>query len=225
MQYNSYKDFCIYGDSCQTITMLALKPGFQMLMSLYDPTPPPDYPYLRSISSYSAMVQLYCRAGQLPTASRLLSCNMVLSNTCQLGCDTLEDKCHIFVECPYFSQFQDDALTDIVAYTETKCTKMDTGICDEAIGRLLFAAKSLLTNVSSVWPLHCSTYYLGWIPDIATIVGPFSNIHPPMTIPKYNLCQRRFIHHIASEWHLRAIRLAGRIWGEVQRKMAISSGS
>jgi len=35
---------------------------------LYDPHPPPTYPYIRATAAYSAAVQWYARSGQLPTA-------------------------------------------------------------------------------------------------------------------------------------------------------------
>ncbi|KAL0566993.1 hypothetical protein V5O48_015001 [Marasmius crinis-equi] len=45
--------------------------NMHMLQVAYDPAPPPEYPYIRAISAYSAAVQLYARFGQLPVADIL----------------------------------------------------------------------------------------------------------------------------------------------------------
>ncbi|KAF8065061.1 hypothetical protein FPV67DRAFT_1562916 [Lyophyllum atratum] len=174
----------------QTSRKLDFKPNFRMLRTPYDPTPPPDFPYLRALSGYSAMIQLYSRAGQLPTAARLLSRKMALSDTCRFGCSVSEDEHHIFVECPYFLIHRLEALDDIVERTAAKCQEMD-----EIIRR---------------------------VPDVAQAIGSFTDRLDDTTPP--NLRQRRFIHHIATDWHIHAIRLAGRIWGVVQRETAVAAG-
>ncbi|KAF5380096.1 hypothetical protein D9615_006221 [Tricholomella constricta] len=206
-------------------TAKSLQVDLRMLRSIYDPTPPPDFPYLRALSSYSAMIQLYSRAGQLPTAARLFARKLIPSGECRFGCGYIvEDDHHIFVECPHFTSFRQEALNELVELTRSKCADFYPHICNEATSRLVTAAKSLFIDDSRTWPLHRSAYYLGRTPDIAMIIGPFSPIHPPRVIPVANLNQRRFIFRIASDWHLHSIRLAGRIWGEVQREMAIGAG-
>ncbi|KAJ7847451.1 hypothetical protein B0H14DRAFT_3867465 [Mycena olivaceomarginata] len=45
----------------------------RMSLALYDPKSPPEYPYTHAYSAYSAVVQLYARSGQLPTADFSLS--------------------------------------------------------------------------------------------------------------------------------------------------------
>ena len=42
-------------------------------LPLFDITPPPSYPYTKTPSSYSAVIQLYARSGQLDTAFHLSS--------------------------------------------------------------------------------------------------------------------------------------------------------
>ncbi|KAI0262979.1 hypothetical protein BGY98DRAFT_1048283, partial [Russula aff. rugulosa BPL654] len=58
---------------------------------LHDPSPPPLHPYTRASSSFSAVVQLYTRSGQLPTnlsrATRFHSGD----SFCRFGCRSLED--------------------------------------------------------------------------------------------------------------------------------------
>ncbi|KAF5374645.1 hypothetical protein D9615_009023 [Tricholomella constricta] len=215
-----------YADRFMAIaTARALQVDLRMLRSIYDPTPPPDFPYLRALSSYSAMIQLYARAGQLPTAARLFERKLISSSKCRFGCGSIvEDDHHIFVECPRFASHRQDAQDELVESTRIKCADFCPRICDGAASRLVTAAKSLFTDDSRIWPLHRSAYYLGRTPDVATIIGPFSPIHPPLIIPFANLNQRRFIFRIASDWHLYSIRLAGRIWGELQREMAIGAG-
>ncbi|KAJ6465379.1 hypothetical protein C8R45DRAFT_1173918, partial [Mycena sanguinolenta] len=77
---------------------------------------------------------------------------------------------------------------------------------------ILHAAKSLFVDHPAVWPLKISQYYLGQIPSIqAHITGGAS-----LDIVK----KRKLMSHLASDWHLCSIRLAGRIFGSIQRTMA-----
>jgi len=60
--------------------------------SLFDDTPPPSYSYLQALSSFSAVVQLYLRCGQLDTS---FSLSHHLSDGtqpwCRFGCYAIED--------------------------------------------------------------------------------------------------------------------------------------
>ena len=77
---------------------------------------------------------------------------------------------------------------------------------------ILFTAKSLFSDEASVWPLKITQYYLGQIPTTANLIT--------MALVPENIKRRKLSTHIASEWHTTAIRLAGRIFGSIQRTMA-----
>jgi hypothetical protein len=103
-----------------TLHKLEGKPNFRMLRSLNNPTPPPNYPYLQAISSYSAMTQLYSWAGQLPTAARLLACNMMLSDICRFCHNNIKNEHHLFTECSHFIQYHLNVLMILNPETHTK---------------------------------------------------------------------------------------------------------
>ena len=131
-----------------------------------DPTPPPPYPYLRSLSCYSALIQLYSRSGQLPTAMRLHSRHKIDSHQCRFGCIGIpEDDHHIFVECPYFNEQRSSSLAAVVEFTESWCQDLveKNLVSRETALRLISAAKSLFSDDSMTWPLHHSAFYLGRI--------------------------------------------------------------
>ncbi|KAJ6448749.1 hypothetical protein C8R45DRAFT_775293, partial [Mycena sanguinolenta] len=62
------------------------------------------------------------------------------------------------------------------------------------------------------WPLKITQYYLGQTPSIQ---GLITYQILPNTIKRRNLAS-----HLSADWHMSAIRLAGRIFGSVQRTMA-----
>ena len=70
----------------------------------------PTYSYLQALSSFSALVQLYLRSGQLDTS---LSLSRRLSQPwCRFGCHAIEDSHqshHILIQCPRFDVFRDNA--------------------------------------------------------------------------------------------------------------------
>jgi hypothetical protein len=69
----------------------------------FDETPPPSYPYTKAASSYSMVIQLYLRSGQLDTSlSRAIRLRNDPQPWCRFGCQTFEDPHHIFVSCPHF---------------------------------------------------------------------------------------------------------------------------
>ncbi|KAJ7701200.1 hypothetical protein B0H17DRAFT_1128486 [Mycena rosella] len=168
----------------------------QMALHLYDPKPPPEYPYTHAYSTYSAVVQLYTCSGQLPTADLLYSRNKTDDLRCRAGCQAIENQHHIFVDCPTYADWRTKAAND--AYQRTKA-KLEEKEIPEADGvGLLTAAK------------------------------PHSLLRLPYTKKIGNsetLARTRLAHHIASDWHTAAIRLAGRIWGDWQRKMAQSTNT
>ncbi|KAJ6479752.1 hypothetical protein C8R45DRAFT_832804, partial [Mycena sanguinolenta] len=62
------------------------------------------------------------------------------------------------------------------------------------------------------WPLKITQYYLGQTPSIQ---GLITYEMLPNTIKR-----RKLASHLSADWHMSAIRLAGRIFGSVQRTMA-----
>ena len=83
---------------------------------LFDHTPPPTYSYLQALSSFSAVVQLYLRSGQLDTS---LSLFRRLSDGsqpwCCFGCHAIEDSHHIFIQCHRFDAFRNNAISSILS--------------------------------------------------------------------------------------------------------------
>ncbi|KAF8487040.1 hypothetical protein DFH94DRAFT_599101, partial [Russula ochroleuca] len=74
----------------------------------YDSHSLPLHPYTRASSSYSAVVQLYARSGQLPTSLSRATRFHEGSMLCRFGCQSLEDAHHIFVHCPVFQELRDE---------------------------------------------------------------------------------------------------------------------
>ncbi|KAJ7189143.1 hypothetical protein C8R46DRAFT_840632, partial [Mycena filopes] len=110
----SFIDFFMSRD---TASKLALGNRMRMLTWAHDSLPPPDYPYTRAVSAHSAVIQLYARSGQLPTAETLESRSKLDSGLCRLGCSALESMHHLFVECASFSQWRIDAAEEAGAQT------------------------------------------------------------------------------------------------------------
>ncbi|KAJ7826013.1 hypothetical protein B0H14DRAFT_3725620, partial [Mycena olivaceomarginata] len=84
-------------------TLAATSNHQRMVLQLYDNKPPPEYSYTHVYSAYSAVVQLYARSGQLPTADVLYSWGKLETPLCQLGCKAIEDQHHIFIDCPRYT--------------------------------------------------------------------------------------------------------------------------
>jgi hypothetical protein len=190
--------------------------GNRLRMSTWahDKQPPPDYPYTRAISAHSAAVQLYARSGQLATADTLRKRGKTDNDSCRLGCDAIETDRHLFVHCSQYKQWRIEAAKDIIAKTELKLETMKI----EGIVRdnLLHAAKFLFMDEPSVWPLHHTMFYLGQIPDLDGLFASGHNIK--------DITLKRIKTHISSDWHTAAIRLAGRIFGDYQKRMAFHNG-
>ena len=193
-------------------TLLTLNQGHSHRMSTWahDGTPPPDYPYLKAVSAHSAAVQLYARSGQLATADILKKRNQLANDKCRLGCDATESPRHLFIKCPKYQDWRDESLKEMITKTELKVETFE--IVGEAKENIMETAKSLFTD-SEIWPLHFSLYYLGQIPNLNKLFPENSNINP--------IQKRRLISHLAADWHSSSIRLAGRIFGDFQKRMAI----
>ncbi|KAJ7803834.1 hypothetical protein B0H14DRAFT_2463490 [Mycena olivaceomarginata] len=81
----------------------------RMSLALYDSNSPPEYPYTHAYSAYSAVVQLYARSGQLPTADVLYSRRKLDDPRCRHGCDAIEDQHHLFVNCKRYAGWRTSA--------------------------------------------------------------------------------------------------------------------
>jgi len=55
-------------------------------------------------------------------------------------------------------------------------------------------------------------FYLGQIPDLETLIPPDHGLN--------KITMMKLKTHLSSDWHMSSIRLAGRIFGDHQRRMA-----
>ncbi|KAK0442470.1 uncharacterized protein EV420DRAFT_1224633, partial [Desarmillaria tabescens] len=85
------------------------RPATTMLLPFYDQHTPPEHPYLRASSAYSALVQLYVRSDQLDMACTRFRRFGNVSPMCISGCDALETVHHVFVSCPVYHSFRQHA--------------------------------------------------------------------------------------------------------------------
>lgn len=205
-----------------TAQELEYSAGLRLQRLVYDIGSPPDFPYLRAFSCYSVLTQLYARAGQLPTAAHLHSRDKLPVPFCRFGCKVeFEDEHHIFVDCPRFSEFRRQSSEEVSQNTDNRCTDLvEKGVISLATAaKIRRVAKSLFIDDCSVWPLHSTKFYLGRIPRV------YDLIIQPNASAESSLEIRRQAHFFASLWHISAIRLAGRIWGQVHRLAASGAKS
>jgi len=168
-------------------------------LPLFDNTPPPTYPYTKSPSSYSAVIQLYARSGQLDTAVHLSSRLKDGSQPwCRFGCQQFEDPHHIFVLCPKFTALRD---TYTHRLKSVVLTILDTYHPPEQDISFIMKQVSNLFSDSDVWPSRRAGYYLGMLPRLVP--------HPHIA----SIMHSRLAHQA----HTISIQLAGRIWGSVRR--------
>ncbi|KAJ7819719.1 hypothetical protein B0H14DRAFT_2372375, partial [Mycena olivaceomarginata] len=182
----------------------------RMLTGVHDNLPPPEYLYMRALSAHSAVIQLYARSGQLPTAETLESRSRLESCLCRWGCNAVESMHHIFVGRAQFDEWHRDAGAEVLLHTERKLEEAE--MREEDRQPILNAAKSLFIDDPAVWPLKISQYYLGQTPSI-------QNLITYRTLPD-TIKRRKLASHLSADWHTSTIRLAGRIFGSVQRTMA-----
>jgi hypothetical protein len=156
--------------------------------------------YLKAISAHSAAVQLYARSGQLATADILKKRSQLDNEKCRLGCAATESPRHLFISCQKYQEWRDDSLREVLSKTELKIDTFE--VVGEAKENIISAAKSLFID-SPIWPLHFSLYYLPKNSNITFIQ------------------KRRLISHLSADWHTSSIRLAGRIFGDFQTRMAV----
>ena len=120
-------------------------------LSLFDMNPPPC-PYINAPSSYSAVIQLYARSGQLDTR---LSLSNRLKDHHQpwfvFGCPCLEDAHHLFVQCLRFSSLRTfiNSISSISYKTPFKSTPLRPGTYPLFMITSEVATLSCLCNVAS----------------------------------------------------------------------------
>jgi len=79
--------------------------------------------------------------------------------------------------------------------------------------KFLQKAKCFYTDDPELWPLVESHYYLGHIPKIQLMLTSLEK--------ESRILRERIIHGIYCDWHnMAGIPLAGRIFGELQRRAA-----
>src|SRR5215469_16557807 len=163
-----------------------------MTNSLYDQHPPPHYPYSKSASAYSAVIQLYARSRQLPTAWTLFLRNRTESPDCRLGCWSEEDAHHLFVNCPQYSEWREKEKIQI----KEKSFKMavDMGLQQELAQKIAHTATQLFSD-NNIWPIHRTRYYLGHIPSLDNII-PIHECNTDLDIQTTRKIRRK----IATEW-------------------------
>ena len=136
----------------------------------------------------------------------------LLSDRCRLGCGDVEDMHHIFVDCRIYESWRDEARMNVVDWTKEKLDAVD--IEEVVKDSLLTAAKSLFIDDPLVWPLQKTLFYLGQLPKIDPLFNRGG-------VKLGEIFQRRLKSHIVNFWHTTCIRLAGRIFGDFQRRMAV----
>lgn len=196
--------------SKDTASRLALLPKHRMSTWLYDLNPPPPWVYTKASSAYTALVQLYARSGQLPTAEGMFQKKSSLSSSCRFGCPDTEGPHHIFVVCDHFADFRSKERATLM----TGITKRldDAEISHAFQAPILEAAKFLFSDSDTVWPLRSTAFFLGQIPKVELLISPLS-------IPNF-VNRSRLTHNIAADMHLSSVRLASRIFGDLQKVMS-----
>ena len=77
---------------------------------------------------------------------------------------------------------------------------------------ILLKAKSLFIDDAQCWPLLQTLFYVGQIPDLENLLQYQQKNYPTL---------RRLRALLSSDWHIASIRLAGWIFGDFQRRMAV----
>lgn len=178
--------------------------------AFYDSHVPPEHPYVRASSAYSAVVQLYVRSSQLDTAAKRAKRFGDVTLMCRHGCSAIETWHHIFLDCPVFTDLRETAAFQLV--TETCKVLEGIDVPDSTLQYVRDSANTIFRDSSVFWPQHESRYYMGLIPPIEDIITI------PTCVP--GVTRVRVVTRIAQTWHSMSIRLAGRIWGNHKRRVA-----
>ena len=131
-------------------------------------------------------------------------------NGCRRGCKAVEDAYHVFIVCKAYLTLRRNAVEEVIKRTKSRIE--EKGLEESKFSALLKAAKSLFSDNQDIWPLHYSFYYLGHVPPLNALV-PESHFESRIS------CER-FLHNVHTDWHLIAVRLASRIYGQLQKEMA-----
>ena len=193
-----------------TADSLAMLPKHRMSTWLYDLNPPPPWIYTKASSAYTALVQLYARSGQLPTAQGMYQKKAASSHTCRFGCPETESPHHIFVVCPRFDELRGNELASVNAVIKRRLDDAAVKPFDQK--PITELAKSLFTDSETFWPLHSTAFFLGQVPKIEPLLSLHAIDH--------SVTRSRLIHSIATDLHLSSVRLASRIFGNLQREMS-----
>jgi len=117
---------------------------------------------------------------------------------------------HIFVRCERFRVLRLEAMDSICKKVERRIVEFK--IKESLVEGLLKAAKLFFEDLSDIWPLYYSTFYLGHVPRLDDLV--------PSKAATSSLSHAHFLYNVHSDFHMAGIHLASRIWGMVQRDMA-----
>ena len=176
-----------------------------------------------SDSQRAAAVQLYARSGQLATANTLYLRGKSDDYRCALGCQEVGDAHHLFVNCTTYGEWRESAHNELLAETDKKLglllredNEVHMKIKKTIEPGIKAIAKSLFIDNSTIWPLHKTSYYLGNQPSLAHVLTE-------VAVPS-EILRRRITTNLMMDWHTRCIKLAGRIFGDYQRRMAVTNG-
>ena len=171
---------------------------------LFDTTLPPTYPYTKAPSSYSAVIQLYARSGQLDTMHHLSSrLKEGFQPWCRFGCKRIEDARHIFVICPKFTTLRESYTTRL---QDTTRMILDTYNLPQRDIAFITERVSNLFHDSNVWSSQRTAFYLGILPRLVPPSHMGSIMH----------------FRLAQNAHTLSIQLAGRIWGSTRQAARIA---
>lgn len=193
-----------------TADSLALLPNHRMSTWLYDPNSPPPWLYLKASSAYTTLVQLYARSGQLPTAHGMLAKKSTLSSLCRFGCPVTETPHHIFVLCQRFDSLRSSEHASLMSSIQRRLD--DAEIQEEYQRSISHLAKFIFSDSISLWPLQSTVFFLGQIPKVEPLLSTLSMAN--------SLNRSRLIHNIANDLHLSSVRLASRIFGDLQKTIS-----
>jgi hypothetical protein len=81
-----------------------------------------------------------------------------------VGCPEIEDEHHIFVDCPTFDEWRQEAGSQLQKTLADRLKQTSLG--DNDMSAILNKAKSFFTDNPDIWPLKESYYFLGFVPSI-----------------------------------------------------------
>jgi hypothetical protein len=176
---------------------------------LYHTPNPPPFIYHKATSAYTAAIQLYARSGQLATAEKVEARQGDGNDgRCRLGCREVEDEYHIFTVCPHFDTWRQDAGQQLRDTIAARLNQANVDI--QHVEDISNKAESFYSYNRSTWPLGDSHYYLGLVPKVEKWIQQAGLNH---------LTKERLIHGIYCDWHNAGVRLASRIFGELQKRV------